>query len=1006
MSERKQEFGNTKEALIFNFMSLLNQVRNIYDILILRLFVLRIGKKKSNPQYRIFYGVISPYDEVMTSPSVSDFNELKKYGDKLFYSGIIKMACEKKRILGVYDDLLKGISLKEAFANWGIESPKINFDVSYNQAFVNVPWYEEKLLSQVTYSRMACMLEPARLFEIDGKIPNNANEGLKDLDELLKKNTNLPFGSKFDHVGNLEILLTPSRDEHGRQLISCEIVDKRKVLCVTIDETLLKNVKNVVVNARLLSNDKVVCDTIQSKNPLVGNNLIFEIPSILPIDVVQTKVWITDSSTTRLVYDSTICLLKRIVLNMNIVGQQIKATTDWLEKLKDNLPEKKVAEVDNAGKIMHGSTETRVIGDKDDKRSFGRRRTFRKIEKTKDMFFPNGWDAESDEIGKLSFLEWFKQQSNDCATIFLQDPYFEDVALFFLASIETLPEIVVLTQTRLKTNTDNTCSFVPCDEDGERKNKILNYIKSYPTLLGAMRLKILDVPVANAVLHDRYLFFYRKNGSVDAFSLSNSMQGATNKQPLLVTQIGGLAWERLNEYISTQLNKYQLETIYDSRALIKTMPNENKEIADAGFYQWVKDMCKYPEQLDYGKILDDILYGNTLEKISTIGYCLATTSKEYEHVDKVVSIIKDNRTWIDVLKEYVLVHHYSNYPIGFIGSRLGFRDCNLTELLRHNLNELLTDTTFLTTIENFWGENFAYGVWGQCFACKILVKASGKDALDVLRQLRPTLCGVKTDVAISPVAKISNVLLQEILMSVIYYKNDELQKLMLVDKEDWLRSLGMLTLLTRNEECLFGTSVGLLHNSEEVIMLCQCAVMDYRFKNKQACYHILVEHLASRQPNECLECLKQVISKPCPIELRCEYVRQVIVPLINLSVLDRDEVEDFIIDQLFDLSIGIESHARYQGTFVKLFTLIDGDTQKIVDKSKVILKNSKFVKNRHVIHSNDSLFEVSCDLKCLEKVLVLLCRCYHDIWHTEKPQLRGIIDEIHGNLTLMGIAYD
>lgn len=977
-----------------------------YDILILRLFILRIGKKKSNPKYRIFYGVVSPYDEVMTIPSVSDFTKLKKYGDKWFYTGIIKMACEKERILGIYDDFLKGLSLKETFAHWGIDSSNIDYDVRYNQTFVDVPWNDERLLSQVTYSRMACMLEPTHLFEIDGKTPDDANEGLKELDEWLRKNTNLPFGSKFDHLGNLEILLAPSRDANGRQLISCKIVDERKVLRVTIDKALLKDVRNVVVNARLLSNNKVVCDTVLAKAPDTSGNLNFEFSSDIKIDATTTKVWITDSSTTRLVYDSTICLLKRIALNMNVVGQQIKATTDWLEKLKGNLSEKKIAEVDKAGEIKHSSTETYVIGRDDNKSWADRKRTFRKIEKTKDMFFPKGWNAESNEIGKLSFLDWFKQQSKDCSTIFLQDPYFEDVALFFLASVEATPEIVVLTQTRLKTNTDNTCSFVPSDEDGERKKKILSYIKSYPTLFGSMQLKIVDVPVASNILHDRYLFFYRNDGSVDAFSLSNSMQGATNKQPLLVTQIGGLAWERLNEYISTQLEQCQLDTIYDSRNTIKARPTDNKEIADAGFCQWIKGMCKSPEILDYGKILEDILYGNTLAKISTIGYCLATTSKEHEYVNKVVSVIKDDRKWIDILKDYVLVQHYSDYPIGFIGSRMGIGNSDLTELLRHDLKELLTHTTYLSIMEHFLDENFAYGIWGQYFACKILVKASGKDALDVLRQLRPTLCAIQTDISITPVAKISNVLLSTILMSVIYYKNDNLLKLMLADKEDWLRGLGMLALLARNDESLFGTCVGLIRNAEELIILCQRAATGYRFKDKQTCYQILVGQLATRRSDDCLECLKQVVFTPCTIELRGAYVSHVILPLINKSVLDRDEVENFIIEQLFELSIDKDSHVHYQGTFVELFTLIGGDTQKIVDKSKAVLNDYKLAKNSHVIHSDDSLFEVSYGLKCLENVLSSLCSRCQERGNMEQPQLQDIIDEIHDKLTLIGIAYD
>ena len=95
---------------------------NIPDILILRLFVLRIGKKNANPLYRIFYGVVSPSEEVMEKPSVSEFNKLKKYCDKWFFVSTVKMAGEKTCILRVYQELLHGISLKDAFAHIGVDT--------------------------------------------------------------------------------------------------------------------------------------------------------------------------------------------------------------------------------------------------------------------------------------------------------------------------------------------------------------------------------------------------------------------------------------------------------------------------------------------------------------------------------------------------------------------------------------------------------------------------------------------------------------------------------------------------------------------------------------------------------------------------------------------------------------------------------------------------------------------------------------------------------------------
>ena len=73
---------------------------------------------------------------------------------------------------------------------------------------------------------------------------------------------------------------------------------------------------------------------------------------------------------------------------------------------------------------------------------------------------------------------------------------------------------------------------------------------------------------------------------------------------------------------------------------------------------------------------------------------------------------------------------------------------------------------------------FGNGVWGQFFACNILIKISGRDALDVLRQLRPTLKSIKTDISIEPVAKVSNLLLHEIFQYVLLPDGERLLQLM------------------------------------------------------------------------------------------------------------------------------------------------------------------------------------------------------------------------------------
>ena len=972
---------------------------NISDILILRLFVLRIGKKNANPLYRIFYGVVSPYEEAMQKPSVSEFNKLKKYDDKWFYVSSVKMAGEKTRILGVYQELLHGISLKDAFAHIGVDNSCFDFDVYYQQSYVEVPWNVDKISSQIIYTMMACMMEPARLFELDGRIPVYASEGLSDLDNWLQENTHLPFGKDYDHVGNLEVLLSPSRDACGKLLINCHLADDRKGLQVLVNKELLHGVSHVVVNARMLSDNKVLCDTISYKDTVMGSDLKIDIPSNTQIDSVFTKVWLGNGVTSWLVYDSALAIIKKISFTMTVIGQQIKASTDWLERLKNNLPDNKKFIVNKAGRIEHGAEETHIVGDR--KKSWSDRdRTFKEILKTKDMFFPKGWNPESGEIGKLSFLEWFKGQCKNCSTVFLQDPYFEDVALYFLASITTSPEIVVLTQTRLKTNSDNTSSFVPINEEGERKKKILNYLKSYPTLFGRMNLKIIDVPVGSAILHDRYMFFYRENGSVDAFALSNSLQGATNKQPLLVTQIGELAWERLNEYISEQLKQYETEIIYDSQQKEKSSP-ANKEFADKGFYLWLTRMCKDADKIDYNRVLEDILFGNTLGKIATVGYCLATTSHEHEFVKRIVEVFKNDRRLIDLLKDYILVHHYEEYPIGFIGCRMGYANRDLSELLIKEQDELLTFSS-LYMVNNCWDEMFGYRVWGQFFACNILIKISGRDALDVLRLLRPTLKSIKTDISIEPVAKVSNLLLHEILQNVLLPDGESLLQLMLTDHEDWMRGLGMLALVSKEDESLASKCVG-VQKEDEQIKLCQFAVMSNRPKCKLWYYQKLVSILSSCSKEKCFDLFSQIMMAPTGIDTKCDYAEKVISPLLPKAIFDRDEVGRLVFDQLFDRAVCKDSHNLNQAGFAKLYSIIGGDTKQLVDKSRSLLKKYLIERNKYVVHSSDSLHDYSHALQNLKLVLTSVRQGYSEKWHISLPEIQSIIDDIDQRLYNLGM---
>lgn len=400
-------------------------------------------------------------------------------------------------------------------------------------------------------------------------------------------------------------------------------------------------------------------------------------------------------------------------------------------------------------------------------------------------------------------------------------------------------------------------------------------------------------------------------------------------------------------------------------------------------------------------MLEDILYGNTLEKIATVGYCLATTSYEHEFVKRIVEVFKNDRRLIDLLKDFILVHHYEDYPIGFIGCRMGYANRDLSELLIKEQDELLTFSS-LYMVNNCREEMFGYGVWGQFFACNILIKISGRDALDVLRQLRPTLKSIKTDISIEPVAKVSNLLLHEIFQYVLLPDGECLLQLMLTDHEDWMRGLGMLALVSKEDESFIRKCIGVL-NEDEQIKLCQFAVMSNRPKCKLWYYQKLVSLLSSCSKEKCFNLFSQIMMAPTGIDSKCGYAEHVVSPLLSKAIFNRDEVERLVFDQLFDKAVDLDSHKNNQDTFAKLYSIIGGDTKQLVDKSRSLLKKYLIVKNKYVVHSSDSLYDYSHDLKNLKYILVSVCQGYREKWNISLPEIQSVIGDIDQRLNSLGM---
>lgn len=998
-SSRKYNIANSHPTLSSYYNSRFMNPKITY--LSLRLFILRIGEDKNNPIYRIAYGVVSPSDHSMEKATVSKFSQFGSYGNKKVYLGSISIFSEREIILGIYDALSIGNSLKEILDRYGFSNDNLMYDVEYIRDGVSVPWHKANILgNQLSDSRYICMLEPETLFEVDGHLlEQEALDGaMRTLSVKLRDATGLPFDTSYDHIGNLEILIAPDQDIYGRSLVKHWQDKESFTQHVELSSKLTDGADLVTVNIKLTAGGVITIDTLLSDKPNDNENSTFSIPSEYPPQAVEIKIWLTKSSEVRLVHLSTHHFIGEICFSLGIVESEIHIHSDWLERVKGAMPTNKKELVDIASSVQRTHSEPHHIRKKGFPQWLERKATIKPIERCDDAYFPIGWDDETKESGSLSFLEWFKAKTNGAKWVFLQDPYFEDVALSFIALTDIQGECIILTQTDLRTNADNTIST---SSTSQRKAKILSMIKDYPSLYGSMRLIIRDMPGSGPKLHDRYLFIGHDDDRCEGYMLSNSLQGATKKSPLLITRIGTPVLVKVKKHIA-KLDPNKVETIYHYSDHTSSSPQEGKEIADADFYDCLQAM-NHPLDTDcLDQVLNDMLKERTADRISTFGYYLAHSSD-----DKCDSIrqylgnqIANRPKAIKALKDFILEHYNSRFP-------LGFKDVSWSDYYRNHYSNLLESSYHEiihrkhTNLINSCYRDFSYGVYGMKYACILLIKASSHHTIDTLKQLRDQLVNIKTDKTITSIYKITNTLLCMIFNSVVFDWDGDLMEKMLIDGNDWCRGLGALILIYKANysNCDIRTYSKLLQSHDERITLCNTLIFSSERNIKRTdIYDHLIEEIKESDIEYAYKNILDILRGCYPLKTQETYINKIYRPLIQEGRLDRDILSRRLTESLFDeyIQSGTKSGSD---VLVMSLSLINGSLEVLQAKSQKILMNTERHLNRLIIKDHNNVFQACSALKNLRSLLERILAEHP----SPSSELAKINDEILSLLRRVGI---
>lgn len=980
------------------------------DYMILRLFVLRIGHAKNDRDYKIAYGVVTPSASKMSEPVYTDFTQIGNYGKRCSVSEI-KLALESNIIIAIHNDLLNGFSVKTAFDKWGVNTTKLVYDVKYSLDFANIPWSEESIADyQLNYTKVACLLDPALLFNVTGVDKDKIPTALSDLVSHISKRTYLSTKLLQDRIGNLEIIVAPARDVNGRSLIECTLTKGSSfTMDIKVLSALSDKYDSISVNVRITTGGRVTVDELCCETVTKGVDTLFSICSELPVGTSEIKIWGASGGKAKLIHRAVYHYIQQININAEIIGERIKADTDWLQKIRANASEKQLAKVEEASMIVQKSSENHVIGDKSIPLWLKRKTWILPVVKSNDEYFPKGWDNNSNENGRLSFLEWFKRKANGATNVFMQDPYFEDVALFFLASAGSDCDYTVLTQTHLKTNPDGTDSEVPEEETPERQDKIIRCILQNPTLFNRIKLVVKDIPVADNKLHDRYIFFSYSDGKTEAYTLSNSIQGSTTKQPLLITQIGDNAFRKLRAHLESVLENNHIETIYDYRERRKLSCDRVSEVADPGFLKWVAGQYKEAYKGNVKAILDDAIQWNTTAKISTLGYCLANLpeTRNFKMIEGAVSIIKGNKLWRDTLVDFVLKKHYSNYPIGFIGCP--DRCCSFRSpsyLLEQGFNEIVSRYN-LYFIEYAGMEGCSYRVWGQHYACEILAKASPRNAIKILKLFRPTLISIEYDKQITPIFKVTNMLINALLQQASYKKDYEIMDCLLSDDEEWCRALGCLLLVYYSRDALFDVDVSLnkISNQNELIQVCKVA---WSVQNEVADIQKIYERLVSvyetlKDGKSILQDLATLLQETYVLDYKLDFILYAIKPLISKTVISTDEVCSYLIDKLYAQSISVDKAIALRCVLASALNTLDGDFSALYSRASNTIEKFKKEVRSMVTKDDNSIFIAGRELINLRNLLLDLLRLFHGCSTPKIIDAQKILKEVDEELDKVGL---
>lgn len=969
------------------------------DYLIFKLYIVKYRAKDNSkePIFRIAYGVVNPISQSLTSPTYSQWTQIDN--NKVFSTSIgITTICKEKPIIeGIIQGLLSGKYLKTILEEASLDIEKMNFDVRFTDDYYDRPYGQDEIFkNEVVYSKSYLTKNIDALTNVFNVDEYVQDETQCHIASWLQDKTSLPFKDKYsDHLGSIDLLSQPARNFSGRSLISSEFNKAEKVQKIHISKDIANKYNSFIVNWHVVKDGIVIIDEIDSVKSDDKGEILKEINDYY--DSIRIKVWGVDDVGQKIIYDDKIYLLKTIEFNAQISEGKLHLSTSWLNEIRKNVAEKYKKDVEGAAEIARTGNETSYVGEKPKKPHMP---LFRPKVKTNDVFFPQGWNSEKEEHGRIAFILWFKEKTKNVDKVFLQDPYFEDVALEFFALSASGGEFTVLTQSKLATNSDGTANLDKETKDNSRGTRIVNMIESHPTLFKGMKLIIKDIQSSSNELHDRYLFFYYKDGHTEAYTLSNSLQGATKKYPLLITQIGDNAFSSLLAHIKGLITSDAVVDLYRYDVKSDKILSKNKELADKELYVFIKNLN--PKSHEFETTILKAFHKDFLKSFSTFGYYLATSDPTVGH-DTIQRICNLASTEFDLsgkLSSFLKSSIFQPFPIGFLSTPnegywtrrqySRYFDCLFNQIVtRYNIDTFgyVNDT------------GISYRVWGQFFAGKIIVKRYPQKTIELLDGLENWYKQLTGDKIISPVTKLSNMLIVLLLCYLSFVSPVEYIAFLLHGKGTLTKAFGALHLIwnVKKGACKLEDYKGYFDN-DEAITVCHAAISDYSANEeiRNQYFNWLLSLYENKKEDDILKLIQQQVdSEEWVASNKNDYLRHILPRLISDKKLDANIILNNLSKKLFMPSINSDINV-FGVLNTSIITLEKVKPSAFLKEAKKYLKGAQRKFQDMPIKESDKVFKYS---KPIIELKAILLDIMHNIdgnleWQAELVSLTQQCDEL------------